>query len=150
MSGAEVDEARKNGARFFILKLSLAYGSTEKPCSQECEMFSKADGGLTFRTNEDVFVHNCDTSGSNSGSPIFMRGLDGSYSLIALHGGADSVTEEDRKLGFVPHKHTNYATPIGAFEGQSALGIPLAHPTSEPKADDPLQRALPLPPAPPR
>lgn len=49
--------------------------------------------GLLTSSSDDVVVHNCDTIGGSSGSPIMYKNAEGKWSVIAVgHGGGSPAT----------------------------------------------------------
>lgn len=82
------------GASFYIIKLPFykENGKTQwhRPalCAQKCQIFGPEYGSPKGYVR-DMLVHDCDTVGGNSGSPIVMQKRNGELSGVAIHvGGA--------------------------------------------------------------
>ncbi len=71
--------------------------------NQKCSVVDLSDDGR--------LLHNCDTTGGASGSPIFGRFDDGNYYILALHAG--SFTYPDGEV-------INYAMQVSRWAGQVA------------------------------
>ena len=119
MSAIELDIARERGAKFYVLKTEFSNNRIET-CAQQCRVFS---GEASVRLLLTYFIHDCNTEGYQSGSPVVMRSADGALSLVAIHaGGYDSQSKrlhgQDRRdplNHFELGRRVNYSVPVSQF-----------------------------------